>query len=302
VALVGPTGSGKTLVALIAASLARLEVISMDSRQVYRGMDIGTAKPSPGELARVPHHLIDLVEPTGSYSAGRFARDAEDAVGLIRARGYLPLLAGGTGLYLRAFAEGLIPVPSDPATRRGLRDEAASLGTASLHRRLAAVDPEAAAAIHPHDGVRITRALEFYLLTGSTFTELRRRQASRRRPLEVFGLEVERGILYRRLDLRFLEMMGRGLAGEVESLRAAGLSLEHRAMHAPGYREILLHLSGRFGLEEAVVQAQRATRNLAKRQMSWFRSVPGITWLRADTSTDIAHAATLVAEALVAAG
>jgi tRNA dimethylallyltransferase len=280
VVLTGPTGTGKTEIALALAREFPIEIVSVDSAQVYRGLDIGSAKPSAEVRAQVPHHLIDLVDPGAGYSAGQFVRDAARAIEDIEARGRMPLLAGGTMLYLRALIGGLALLPQGNAeVRAGIDAEAARAGWPALHARLAAVDPAAAARIHPNDAQRIQRALEVHAVTGQPISELHSATAS---PLQrAFHLMAlvpgDRVRLHAVLERRFDRMMTAGLLEEVRALYARGdLTEAHAAIRAVGYRQLWAHLAGSYSLETAVDRAVAATRQLAKRQMTWLRSMPNI--------------------------
>jgi tRNA dimethylallyltransferase len=248
----------------------------MDSALVYRDMDIGTAKPSAAIRAAVPHHLIDILDPAESYSAGQFARDALEAVRAIADHGRLPLLVGGTLLYLRALRDGMASLPrADAAVRRRLDAEAAKLGWPELHRRLRAVDPFAAARISPGDRQRIQRALEVHELTGQRLTDLQKAAGRNQRPnVATIALVPERRAdLASRIERRFDAMVAAGFVAEVERLRARGdLSSELPALRAVGYRQIWAFLHGAYGWEEARRRALVATRQLAKRQITWLRS------------------------------
>jgi tRNA dimethylallyltransferase len=280
VCLTGPTACGKTELALALAERVPLEIVSMDSALVYRGLDIGTAKPSLRVRRAVPHHLIDILEPTESYSAGRFARDAAALVGEIRARGRLPLLVGGTLLYLRAFRDGLSALPrADLAVRAQLDAEAAAHGWAALHERLRLVDPEAADRIAPSDRQRIQRALEVHALTERPITELQRAGGDRKRPgvLAIALVPDSRADLAVRIERRFDAMLAAGFVAEVERLRARGdLDADMPAMRAVGYRQIWAHLEGQCTFEAARAKAIVATRQYAKRQLTWLRGDPRI--------------------------
>jgi tRNA dimethylallyltransferase len=275
VCLTGPTACGKTDLALALAERVPLEIISMDSALVYRGLDIGTAKPSPAIRSAVPHHLIDILEPTESYSAGRFARDAAALVGEIRARGRLPLLVGGTLLYLRALRDGLSALPrADRAVRAELDAQAAEHGWGALHERLRRVDPAAAERIAPADRQRIQRALEVHALTQRPITELQRAADGRKRPgvLAIALVPERRADLAVRIERRFDAMVAAGLVAEVERLRARGdLAPDMPAMRAVGYRQIWAYLDGRCTFEAARAKAIVATRQYAKRQLTWLR-------------------------------
>ena len=280
VCLTGPTACGKTELALALAEKAPLEIISMDSALVYRGLDIGTAKPSLSVRSAVPHHLIDILDPTESYSAGRFARDAAALVGEIRARGRLPLLVGGTLLYLRALRDGLSALPrADPAVRAELDAEAAAHGWAALHERLRRVDPLAADRIAPSDRQRIQRALEVHALTQRPITDLQRAGIDRKRPgvLAIALVPESRADLAVRIEQRFDAMVAAGFLSEVEQLRARGdLEPDMPAMRAVGYRQMWAHLDGQCTFEAARAKAIVATRQYAKRQLTWLRGDPRI--------------------------
>jgi tRNA dimethylallyltransferase len=286
VAIVGPTGVGKTALAVALAAEWPIEAVSVDSRQVYRRMDVGTGKPTPDERRALRHHLLDVVEPDEPYDAARFARDAAAAIADIRSRGRQPVLVGGTGLYLRALLDGLSPLPpADPALRRQLRAEAAAGGSESLHRRLAALDPVTAARLHSRDLVRLTRALEIALLTGEPPSALRGRRrgpgATAYRPL-VIGLTTARDALYARLDARVDRMLAGGLLQEVEALLATGYTPALPAMQGIGYRHLVPVLEGGAGLPEAVVGMKRDTRHYAKRQWTWFGRDERVQWVSID--------------------
>jgi tRNA dimethylallyltransferase len=277
VLIAGPTGAGKTDLALELAGRFPVEIVSVDSAQVYRGMDIGTAKPSATTRARVPHHLIDVCDPAEAYSAGRFRRDALELIGAIRARGRLPLLVGGTMLYFRALIHGIAPLPeADPVVRADIDRRAEALGWPALHAELAARDPEAAMRIRPADGQRIQRALEVLELTGERMSRLQKLASPAPLAFAAFALVPDdRVALYARIDARFRRMMEEGFLDEVRALRARGdLDPDLPSLRSVGYRQLWTHLAGACSLEQAVAEGQRATRNLAKRQLTWIRSEP----------------------------
>lgn len=283
VLLMGPTASGKSALALELAERYPVEIVSVDSAQVYRGMDIGTAKPSTAIRARVPHHLVDLCDPREAYSAGRFRRDALELIERIRSRGRVPLLVGGTMLYFRALRAGIAPLPEADASARARIDaRAAALGWAALHAELAARDPVAAARIRPADGQRIQRALEVLELTGRPISELQRlAEPAPYRFAAFMLLPVPREELYRRIDARFLAMMDEGLLDEVRALRTRGdLDPDLPSLRSVGYRQLWAHLEGRGDLATAVSDAQRASRNLAKRQLTWAHADTSVQWLK----------------------
>ena len=296
--LSGPTGAGKTDWAIRLAESAPVEIVSVDSALVYRGLDIGTAKPPRALRARLPHHLIDICDATESYSAGRFVADARAAIRDIHARRRVPLLVGGTMLYLRALLKGLAPLPqAAPALRAELDARAAKVGWLALHAELARLDPPAAARIAPTDSQRIQRALEVCYSAGRPLSELQRSTTA---PLEGWPLRHwalaprERRVLHERLAQRFAAMMAAGFLDEVIGLRARGdLTARHPAMRAVGYRQLWAHLDGAFGLEEAAARAVAATRQLAKRQLTWMRAEARGPWLDSEEelswNRDIRH-------------
>lgn len=279
VVLAGPTAVGKSTAALELAELFAGEIVSVDSAQVYRGLDIGTDKPTTVERSRIPHHLLDLRDPAEDYSAGNFVADARAAVTAIRARGRLPILVGGTFLYWRALFEGLGPglPPGDPELRQRLATEAREHGWKMLHERLQRVDPQAAARIHPHDALRISRALEIHALTGKGPSAHRPRPTldpttALRLVVTVSDREAHRRHLRHRLE----GMLARGFLEEVRVLWARGdLDLTRPALRAVGYRQLWRHCSGALGFEEAVERAWIATAQLAKRQTTWIRTLRG---------------------------
>lgn len=280
----GPTASGKTGLAVELARALPLEIVSVDSALVYRGMDIGTAKPAPELRAEIPHHLIDLVDPAEAYSAGRFRRDALAAMGAIRARGKVPLLVGGTMMYFRALQRGLAELPeASPAVRAELDREAATHGWPALHARLAEVDPVAAARIRPGDSQRIQRALEVWRLAGRPLSALQAEGESRLEGWRLLKLALappDRAELHARIARRFEAMMAAGFLEEVRRLHARGdLHAGLPSIRAVGYRQLWAALAGDCDPEAAVRDAVTATRRLAKRQMTWLRAEDGLRWL-----------------------
>ena len=274
--LMGPTASGKTALALALAERFPLELISVDSALVYRGLDIGTAKPDAATLVRHPHRLVDIRDPEQAYSAAEFRADALAAMAEIVAAGRVPLLVGGTGLYFRALARGLAALPeADPELRADLAQEEQRIGLAALHARLAAADPEAAARIHPNDPQRILRALEVIALTGRAISAQQGGGGERPpyRLLKLALLPEVRAPLHARIAERFDAMLGAGLVDEVEALRRRpGLRAEHPAMRAVGYRQAWQFLDGALDREALRAHGVHATRQLAKRQITWLRS------------------------------
>jgi tRNA dimethylallyltransferase len=284
IVLTGPTGTGKTDWAIRLAEQLPVEIVSVDSALVYRGLDIGTAKPSRELRERVPHHLIDICDAAESYSAGRFVQDAVRLAGEIQSRGRIPLLVGGTMLYLRALWRGIAPLPTaSPELRKSIDDRAASVGWSALHAELARLDPIAAARIHPNDPQRIQRALEVCYAAGRPISELQRETRSplADTPLQNWALvSANRATLHERLERRFHEMMKLGFLDEVAALRARGdLTSEHPAIRAVGYRQLWAYFDGEFSLDEAVRRGISATRQLAKRQLTWLRSEVDLTWI-----------------------
>ena len=283
VAIMGPTASGKTAAALDIARHIPSEIISVDSALVYRGMDIGTAKPTPEELAAVPHHLIDIIDPSEAYSAAQFCQDALRLVAEISARGKLPLLVGGTMMYFKSLMDGLDELPvADPAIRARLDAEAAAIGTPGLHARLATLDPETAARLKPNDAQRVQRALEIIELTGQKMSQLLAQRPKTVLPFALLPIALEpseRSVLHQRIVTRFDAMLhggpGRNLIDEVEILRRRGdLHLGLPSMRCVGYRQAWEYLDGDYDLPTLREKGIIATRQLAKRQLTWLRSMP----------------------------
>jgi tRNA dimethylallyltransferase len=304
-AIVGPTASGKTALSLTLAERLGGEILSCDSMQIYRTMDIGTAKADDRERRRVRHHLLDLVDPGTPFSAADYAAEAERVLADVTSRGRLPIFCGGTGLYLKAVLEGRhSDIPgSDPALRERLTKEGTAPGGADrLWERLLALDPESALAIPRQNLRRVIRALEIYELTGRTKSELDAASREKPRLIDCFtvGLRFsDRSLLCRRIDERVDKMMTEGLLEEVKRLSdGGGLSPGSTAAQAIGYRQLLPHLSGEISLELAVGAVKTATRQYAKRQMTWFRSDPTVHWLDADENGRVRNAEEL-AEAVL---
>ena len=278
-ALLGPTASGKSALALRFAEKNPLEIVSVDSAQVYRGMDIGTAKPGAVERARVPHHLIDVVDPDERYSAGRFRADAVQVIGEILGRKKIPLLVGGTMLYYRSLVAGLDALPqANQKTRDEIGEEALRRGWRALHADLAEIDPKAAARIMPHDAQRIQRALEVYRISGTAISSLQR-GAHEPLPFAIKGYALipERAELHRRIEQRFDAMLRAGFIDEVRQLRKKyQLNADLPSMRAVGYRQAWSFLEGEIDETALREQGLAATRQLAKRQITWLRSLPGL--------------------------
>jgi tRNA dimethylallyltransferase len=295
--LLGPTASGKSAVAMALAERFPVEIVSVDSAQVYRGMDVGTAKPSPAERERVPHHLIDVVEPTSVFSAGRFREAALRLAPEIHARGRVPLFAGGTMLYFRALTRGLADLPSaDPGVRAEIEARAGRLGWTALHAELAQVDPMTAARLDPADAQRIERALEVHRLSGTTLSELHARDTRPALPFEALRIAIEpgdRAVLHQRIAERFRAMLAAGLVDELARLRERhALSRELPAMRSVGYRQAWDVLEGDAPAATLEARGTAATRQLAKRQLTWLRAMDDVErfdCLRADLAGAVAR-------------
>ncbi|NNK58973.1 MAG: tRNA (adenosine(37)-N6)-dimethylallyltransferase MiaA [Desulfofustis sp.] len=293
VALVGPTAIGKTELSLGLARKFNCEIVSVDSMQVYRYMDIGTAKASVHEQQMVPHHLIDIVDPDDDYNAARFVSDCLDAINDIHSRGATPLLTGGTGLYFQALRQGLFPSPHiDRSIRETLRQRIAEEGSLSLHEELQQHDPSSAARIHPHDTTRILRSLEVLHSTGVTLSEHLRRQrenagVGRFKRYISIGITCERETLYQRINHRTSQLFEQGLEKEVLGLINRGFGPELKSMQAIGYRHMVNYLEGRWSLAVCRDTLARDTRRYAKRQYTWFNRDESITWFDKDDAGDI---------------
>lgn len=276
VALLGPTASGKSACALALARRWGGELVSGDSAAVYQGLDIGTAKASREEREAVPHHLLDILPPTAGYNVRAFQEQAATAIADIAARGRLPILVGGTGLYAKALLEGydLAGAEPDPALRQELEAEGARLGPEALYSRLQELDPEAALLIHPHNLRRTIRALEAALLG----EPVRQRRGGLAYDALVMGLSLPRELLYQRIDARVEAMLAAGLEGEVARLLGQGVPSSSQALQAIGYRQMAAYLEGRLAYGEMVAKLKQATRNFAKRQLTWYKKMPYIHW------------------------
>ena len=292
--LMGPTAAGKTDLAIELTKVLPCELISVDSALVYRGMDIGTAKPSKALLAEFPHRLIDILDPAEAYSAADFRRDALQAMAEITARGKIPLLVGGTMLYYKALVDGLADMPAaDPEVRAQIEEEAARLGWQALHEQLAVVDPVSAARIHPNDPQRLSRALEVYRVSGQSMTTLRQRQSAQSTEAAASGMQqlpytvanlaiapANRQVLHRRIEQRFTLMLEQGFIDEVVALRErSDLHAGLPSIRAVGYRQVWDYLDGKLTSAEMRERGIIATRQLAKRQFTWLRSWTDLHWL-----------------------
>ena len=285
--VLGPTAVGKSAVAFEAAQRSGAEIISADSMQIYRGMDLGTAKPSSEHRSAVPHHLIDVCDPADAFNVADFVRLADQAAGEIFARGRPVLMVGGTALYLKGFMEGIFEGPGDnPEVRDRLRQESETSGVHVLYGRLRGVDPEAASRIHANDERRIIRALEVWELTGRPISAQQTQEGGQRREyaFRLVGLRMPRDLLYERINDRVVRMVEGGLVEETRALLGGPRGLGSGARQALGYREVIAHLEGELDLDTAVHFAQQGTRRFAKRQTSWFKRFPDTEWLDLDGS------------------
>ncbi|WP_342806690.1 tRNA (adenosine(37)-N6)-dimethylallyltransferase MiaA [Alteromonas sp. M12] len=281
--LMGPTASGKTDLALEISKRLPCEIISVDSALIYRGMDIGTAKPTPEELSQVPHRLIDILDPAESYSVANFRNDALNAMKAVTENGKIPLLVGGTMMYFKSLVDGLSTLPAaNEEVRAQLTQDAQNQGWDALHNRLEQIDPISAKRIHPNDPQRLLRALEVFVLSGKTMTELTAAKSSSL-PYSVKEFAImpsDRGILHERIEKRFNVMLDKGFQQEVEDLKRRGdLHLDLPSMRCVGYRQMWQYLDGDYNHEEMVFKGVAATRQLAKRQITWLRSWKNITFL-----------------------
>ncbi|HUD71164.1 MAG TPA: tRNA (adenosine(37)-N6)-dimethylallyltransferase MiaA [Dongiaceae bacterium] len=303
--VVGPTAVGKSAFALDLCERHAGEIVSVDSMQVYRGLDAATSKPTAAERARAPHHGVDLAEPGEDFSMGDFVRAAERAITGIVARRRLPVLVGGTGLYLKALLRGMAAAPRrDPRLRQRLLDRAARRGVASLHRLLTRLDPDSAARLGPRDRQRLVRALEVRIAAGRPLSAVLRDEpfGVERYDAVKIGLDMDRRALYARIDARVDRFFAAGLVDEVRRLLGAGRPPAANAFKAIGYREVAAHLRGETDLEAAMALTRRNTRRYAKRQMTWFRRETGVAWFSLDPgASDPCTAARAAAAAGLAA-
>ncbi len=279
----GPTASGKTALAIALRKVLPVELISVDSALIYQGMDIGTAKPDAEEQAAAPHRLLDILDPAQAYSVADFRRDALAQMAEITAAGRIPLLVGGTMLYFKALLEGLSPLPSaDPAVRAKIEQMAAEQGWEALHKRLAEIDPLASARIHPNDPQRLSRALEVFFISGKTLTELTQ-TSGEALPYQVHQFAIapaSRELLHQRIEQRFHQMLASDFEAEVRALFARGdLHTDMPSIRCVGYRQMWSYIEGEISHDEMVYRGICATRQLAKRQMTWLRGWDGIHWL-----------------------
>ena len=299
VVIVGPTAVGKSRIAVEVAKAFETEVLTADSRQVYRGMDVGTDKPASEERQVVPHRLIDLVDPDESFNAGLYRRQAIDEIERLYRDCRLPLVVGGTGLYVRTLLKGLCDAPqADPIMRKALRQEAEDQGYDRLYARLVEVDPVIAARLHPRDESKVIRALEVYQLSGRRMSEFQQAHGFAERPFAalMIGLNRDRDVLYRRIEGRIDWQLAHGLIEETKQLLAQGYRRDSAAMKGLGYRQVAEHLAGEYDAAEMVRRFKRDTRHFSKRQMTWFRKEPGIQWLMIEELEPVQHTTTRVIE------
>ncbi len=292
VVIVGPTAVGKSRIAVEVAKAFETEVLTADSRQVYRGMDVGTDKPAPEERQGIPHRLIDLVGPDESFNAGLYRRQAIDEIERLYRDHRLPLVAGGTGLYVRTLLKGLCDAPpTDPIVRAALKQEAEDQGHDRLYARLVEVDPVAASRLHPRDESKVLRALEVYQLSGRRMSEFQQEHGFAERPFStlMIGLNRDRDALYRRIEERIDWQLAHGLIEETKQLLDQGYQRDSAAMKGLGYRQVAEHLAGVYDSAEMVRRFKRDTRRFSKRQMTWFRKEPGIQWLTIEESESVQH-------------
>ena len=299
--ITGPTATGKTALGVALAGLLDGEVISADSMQIYRGMDIGTAKPTVDEMKGVPHHMLDVADPRENFSAAKYADMAAQCVEDIRARGKTPIIVGGTGLYIDGLLRGTdyAAAPSDPALRQAIEGEYDAMGGEAFRQKLAAVDPARAALLHPRDKKRLVRAWEVYALTGESITTHDERSRAARPRYEAFTVALDfarREDLYERIDRRARAMFDLGRVEEVRALLNAGVGPDTTAMQAIGYKEVAAYLSGECTLDEAIDAVCRASRRYAKRQLTWLRGREGVRWLRWENQPDMSAARLLSTE------
>ncbi|HET56776.1 MAG TPA: tRNA (adenosine(37)-N6)-dimethylallyltransferase MiaA [Ignavibacteria bacterium] len=295
IVIVGPTCSGKTKLAIDLALELNTEIISADSRQIFKFLSIGTAKPSNEELSQVKHHFIDYLEPDEEYNVGRFEKDAFEIIESLTYQNKIPIVVGGSGLYVKAIVDGIVDVASDEELREQLQDEREKFGNEYIYDKLKKLDPTAAVTMLPQNWKRIIRAIEVYHLTGRSILEIHEKQ---KRKVDYsffqFGLEWERSALYNNINNRVDEMIENGLIDEVKNILAMGYSKELNALNTVGYKEIISHLSGEISLERAVELIKRNTRRFAKRQLTWFRKDERIKWININLIDDLRNAKDLI--------
>ena len=300
ICLMGPTASGKTALAMALYDALPCEIISVDSALVYRGMDVGTAKPTTEEQAKYPHRLIDIIDPSESYSAADFCRDALREIAEIRAQGKIPLLVGGTMMYFKSLIDGISPLPeASPEVRAQINEQAQTHGWEYLHNELQQVDPVSAERIHPNDPQRLTRALEVYRLTGNTLTQLTAIKGDTLQGdvLQFAIAPADRATLHQRIEQRFKQMIAQDFKQEVVKLKSRGdLHEDLPSIRCVGYRQMWQHLNGECDFDEMVFRGVCATRQLAKRQLTWLRSWPNLQRLDMEDSTNLAQVLSAVSK------
>ncbi len=289
IAIVGATCSGKTQTSIELSQLMEAEVISADSRQIYRMLTIGTAKPTFEERSACPHHFIDILNPDEPFSAGKFADDAQIVATDIINSGKTPLIVGGSGLYVSALCNGIFDEQIDESTlihRANLEVRLTNEGKDLLYKELSEIDPESAQKYSDQNPRRIIRALEYYYTTGTTLSEAHKNQTDQEKPFTTlwFGIEIERALLYERINQRCISMWNNGLVEETEKVLSMGYSTELNSLNTVGYKETISYLSGEYTKEHAIEKMQQSTRNYAKRQLTWFRKNPSITWISGSPS------------------
>jgi tRNA dimethylallyltransferase len=290
IVICGPTGIGKTSLSLMLADEFRGAIVGADSMQIYKYMDVGTAKPSPAERSRIRHYMIDIIPPDSPFDAASYAKLAREEILKIQEQGRVPFVVGGTGFYIKALLHGLFDAkPADPAVRQRLKADAASYGSAYLYEKLANCDPEAISHIHPNDTYRVIRALEVYEISGKPMSEFQQAHGFADSPYEVLkiGLFIPRDQLYERIDHRVDKMVNDGLLNEVKNLLKMGFSEELRPMQALGYRHMAQYLKGRVPWDETIDLLKRDTRRYAKRQLTWFQKDPEMIWKSPDAHEEI---------------
>ena len=294
IVIAGPTATGKTALSVALSKELGGEVVSADSVQIYKGLNIGSAKPTKEEMQGVPHHMMDILEPDDSFSVANFCARAKEVISEIQSRGKVPVVTGGTGLYISSLVDNVsfIQEETDKSVREKLAQELETFGKEAMHERLTEIDPEAAARLHPADEKRVIRALEVYEETGKTITQHNLETKAvppRYRPVWI-GLDYQnRAALYRRIDLRVENMLSNGLLDEIRALLALGVSPKTTAMQAIGYKEFFGYLSGACSLDEAAALCKQRSRNYAKRQLTWFRRNPDVHWLRMTGTEDFSE-------------
>ena len=296
IVIAGPTSAGKTKVGISLAGLLNSEIISADSRQIYKYLDIGTAKPTADELAKCKHHFIDLLEPDQNYNVSKFENDSLKIVNLLLDKGKIPIVAGGSGLYIRALVDGIFDsVDNDEEYREKLREQREKFGNLFIYEELRKIDPESASKMLPQNWKRVMRALEVFHLTGEPISEF---QSRHKRELDIefiqFGLKWKRDKLYSNIESRVDQMIETGLENEVKNILSGGFSKNLNALNTVGYKEIISYLEGEITIERAVELIKRNTRRFAKRQMTWFSADERIKWLQIDSQNDLEAAVGIV--------